>query len=231
MTLRQTETMLAGLRTVVVGEVDAPMCVVMCHGYSMTPEDLSPFAHALGMAVQWFFPEGMVAAQPEPGVARGRGWWHIDPVTRVEARMHGPRDFADVQPAGLAVARARFCVFLDEVLVLARGRPVVVGGFSSGGMLAFDTQLHAPRSIAGLVLLSSTRVAFVDEEPLLSRLGTLRILVAHGRADDELAFVAGEQLRDAAMAGGADVSWLPFDGGHEIPLVVWRGLRQFLLRL
>ncbi|MGE5183235.1 MAG: hypothetical protein ACM31C_14295 [Acidobacteriota bacterium] len=31
-----------------------------------------------------------------------------------------------------------------------------------------------------------------------------------------------------AAAGGAHVTWLPFDGGHELPLVVWRGLRKFL---
>ena len=57
------------------------------------------------------------------------------------------------------------------------------------------------------------------------------MLVAHGRADAELAFVAGELLRDFAIAGGATVTWLPFDGGHEIPLVVWRALRKQLLGL
>jgi hypothetical protein len=27
------------------------------------------------------------------------------------------------------------------------------------------------------------------------------------------------------------VHWVPFDGGHELPLVVWRRLRQFLLNV
>jgi phospholipase/carboxylesterase len=54
------------------------------------------------------------------------------------------------------------------------------------------------------------------------------VLVAHGRDDDELSFAAGERLRDVALAGGARVEWLPFDGGHGIPLVVWRALRRFL---
>jgi predicted esterase len=26
----------------------------------------------------------------------------------------------------------------------------------------------------------------------------------------------------------APVTWVPFDGGHEIPLIVWRALRKFL---
>ncbi|HWU76405.1 MAG TPA: hypothetical protein VN043_07860 [Rhodanobacter sp.] len=230
MTLPETQTILAGLRTIVVGEVDAPIVIVMCHGYSMLPEELSPFAHTLGVSAQWFFPEGVVDAEPEPGVLRGRSWWKTDPVKRVSARASGPRDFANLQPADLPQARARFSAWLDEVLRLARRRPVIVGGFSSGGMLVLDTQLHAPRPLAALVLLSSTRIAFTQQKPLLSGLAGLPVLITHGRADDELAFAAGQALRDAAQAGGADVNWLAFEGGHEIPLVVWRGLRQFLRR-
>jgi phospholipase/carboxylesterase len=33
------------------------------------------------------------------------------------------------------------------------------------------------------------------------------------------------------LEAGARVFWVPFDGGHEIPLVVWRGLRKFLRAL
>lgn len=231
MTRRETETAFAGLRTIVVGESDAPMFVVLCHGYAMTPEDLSPFAHALDLSAQWFFPEAALTTEPQSDFARRRCWWPMDPAMRAAELAGSPRDFADVQPAGLPRAREQLGAFVDEVLALARGRPVVVGGFSSGGMLAFDTQLHMLRPIAALMLLSSTRIAFAEEQPRLSGLGGLPILIAHGHADHELAFAAGEELRNAAIAGGADVTWLPFDGGHEIPLVVWRGLRQFLQRL
>ena len=55
-----------------------------------------------------------------------------------------------------------------------------------------------------------------------------RQMFSPGVSDAELAFPAGEGLRDAALAGGARVTWVPFEGGHEIPLVVWRALRQFL---
>jgi phospholipase/carboxylesterase len=55
--------------------------------------------------------------------------------------------------------------------------------------------------------------------------------VSHGRGDTDLAFAAGEALRDLLVSGGAAVTWVPFDQGHEIPLVVWRGLRKFLSTL
>ena len=64
--------------------------------------------------------------------------------------------------------------------------------------------------------------------PRAAQLAGLRVLVAHGRDDRELSFAAGELLRDFAIAGGADVLWLPYDGGHELPLVVWRALKKLL---
>jgi phospholipase/carboxylesterase len=97
-------------------------------------------------------------------------------------------------------------------------------------MLAMDAVLHGLHADA-LVLLSSSRIAFGDWQPRLARLNGLPMLIAHGHTDAELAFAAGEGLRDAALAGGAHVTWLPYDGGHEIPLVVWRSLRAFLREL
>lgn len=78
------------------------------------------------------------------------------------------------------------------------------------------------------MLLLSSRIAYADWKPRLSRLQSLPMLIAHGHEDPDLAFAAGEGLRDAAFAGGARLTWLPFEGGHEIPLVVWRALRKFL---
>jgi phospholipase/carboxylesterase len=55
------------------------------------------------------------------------------------------------------------------------------------------------------------------------------VLISHGRADSDLAFAAGESLRDCLTTAGAATTWVPFDQGHEVPLVVWRRLRKFLL--
>jgi phospholipase/carboxylesterase len=54
------------------------------------------------------------------------------------------------------------------------------------------------------------------------------VLVSHGELDDDLAFSAGERLRDFVAAAGAVVTWVPFAQGHEIPLVVWRRVRKLL---
>jgi len=228
--VREETIELAGLSAVVVGPAEPAAQVILCHGFSMVPADLAPFAHSLGVPARFVFPEGLVDAELEPGVTRGRAWWHIDPVARARSMAAGPRDFAGLCPPDLPAARSRLAALIDEVAADAAGRPVVVGGFSSGGMLAYDTVLRERPEVAGLVLLSSTRIAADEEAAFVARtpLAGMPALLSHGRADDDLAFAAGEALRDAVAAAGADVTWVPFDQGHEIPLLVWRRLRRWL---
>lgn len=221
-----TETIdLAGLRCVHEGDLDgAPCVVVLAHGFEMEPVDLSPFARSLGAPAAFFFPEAPLSAP-----TRGRAWWPIDVARRAEAMARGPRDLASEHPAGLAAARERFAALLDEVRTLAKGRPLVVGGFSQGGMLTMETLLKTGLRPDGVVLLSTSRIAFDEWEPLGRALEGLPVLVAHGKEDADLSFAAGEALRDFLAQSGADVTWVPHDGGHQIPLPVWRALKRFVI--
>jgi phospholipase/carboxylesterase len=216
---------LGGLRAISVGEpADAAFVLVMLHGFMMVPGDLAPFARSIGLPGWFLYPEGPVAARS------GRAWWHIDPDARDAALARGPRDFAVQDPSDLPAARGYLSAFLDAVVVAAPGRPLIVGGFSQGGMLVCDTLLRAERRVDGLVLFSTSRIAFSAWGPHLAS-GCFRdipVLLSHGAADADLAFSAGEALRDALTGAGAQVEWVPFPEGHEIPLVVWRRLRKFL---
>jgi phospholipase/carboxylesterase len=190
----------------------------------MVPGDLSPFARSIGLPGWFLYPEGPVAAPP------GRAWWHIDQTARLEALAKGPRDFAGQSPPDLPAARARLTALLDAVVAAAPGVPLIVGGFSQGGMLVCDTLLRAERRVDGLVLLSTSRVNFAGWGPHLAS-GALQgvpALMSHGQSDADLAFSAGEGLRDALAQAGVSAEWVPFAEGHEIPLVVWRRLRKFL---
>jgi phospholipase/carboxylesterase len=217
---------LGGLRVVSVGDVGAPIVVVLLHGFQMSPADLTPFAHSLQIPAWFLFPEGPLRAQP-----RGRAWWHIDAALRDEALAAGPRDFAGQHPPDLPVARAHVQALLEDVAARAGARPLVFGGFSQGGMLACDSVLRSEASVAALALFSASRIAFDEWQPLVAcqRLRGIPALVSHGARDADLAFSAGERLRDCLIDAGARVDWIPFDQGHEIPLVVWRRLRRLLL--
>ena len=95
-------------------------------------------------------------------------------------------------------------------------------------MLACDHTIMDDARVDGLVAMSASRIAIDDWLPSLGRLSGLPAFVSHGREDGDLAFGAGEGLRDTLVAARAAVTWVPFDGGHGIPLVVWRELRKFL---
>jgi len=214
-----TEITIAGLRTIAVGDPSASVVVVVLHGRMMEAADLAPFAHSLGVPAYYLFPDAPLVAQP-----RGRTWWPVDSEARARAIATGPLDLHAMDPEGRVTARTKLRAICDT----AGGRRLGLVGFSQGGMLAMDYVLHDHPRPDALALLSSSRIAYTEWQPRLGRLVDLPVLVAHGHTDAELAFAAGERLRDAATAGGAVVTWLPFDGGHEIPLVVWRALRKLL---
>ncbi len=218
---------IAGLRTTVVGAPDAPMAVVLLHGYAMKPEDLAPFAHSLGVPALFLLPRGPQRCLD----AGGYGWWDIDSEARDAALSRGPRDLAEQYPPGLGAARAMLEQFIEAFAAEFQPRCTVLGGFSQGGMLSLDFALRGSSPLDALVLLSASRIASADWEPKRERVRGLPAFVSHGRADPDLAFTAGEALRDFMLASGAEVSWAPFEGGHEIPLIVWRGLRKFLSAL
>jgi phospholipase/carboxylesterase len=220
---------LGDLRTVAVGDAEAArVVVVLLHGFQMSPADLSPFAHSLRAPAWFLFPEAPLVVEP-----RGRAWWHIDAKQRERALAAGPRDFAGQHPPDLPAARDHLHRFLDAVNTRAGARPLVLGGFSQGGMLACDSALRADLGLRALALLSASRICFDEWGPLAAqgRLRDLPVLVSHGERDDDLAFSAGEGLRDFLVGAGAAVQWVPFAQGHEIPLVVWRRLRKLLLSI
>lgn len=230
MRLREEEIEVGGLRVVSVGEPEgAEIVVILLHGFAMRPGDLSPFAHSLRLPAWFLFPEGPLSSRT------ARAWWHIDEDAREAAIARGARDFAVQHPPDLPAAREHLTRLVSELAPRVAGRPLYLGGFSQGAMLTFDTVLRTSFPLAGMLLLSGSRIGWDEQEKLLAgpakeRLRGLPALVAHGRADADLAFAAGEALRDAVQAGGADVTWLPFEQGHEIPLVVWRTLRKLLVR-
>lgn len=222
--MNEVQLELGGLRTIVVNAAAAPRSlVIMLHGYEMRPEALSPFATSIGIGATFLMPEGPVVAEPE-----GRAWWEIDVRARASQMAVGPRDLASSHPPGVAYARERFLEFFQDVRTRWRGLPVALVGFSQGGMLACDVVLRDRLDISALGLLSSSRIALDEWTPLLPRMRDMRVLVSHGEHDPDLAFSAGEALRDMCLAAGALVTWVPFDGAHEIPLVVWRALKKFL---
>lgn len=200
--------------------------VVLLHGYDMRPEDLEPFSHSLNVPALFHFPRG-----PLPTPSGNQCWWPIDQERRTRQLQSGPRDLYEEFPPGRPAARDRLRSFLDEIRAQSPHLPMLLGGFSQGGMLACDTLLRGRQPVSGLAMFSSSRIAFDEWQANSEALNGLPVLVSHGTHDADLSLSAGEALRDFLRNSGARVTWQPFEGGHEIPLVVWRALRRLITEL
>lgn len=214
---------LGELSALCVGDRAAAKIVVVLHGREMEAADLAPFVHSMAREAFWVFPDAPIRS------TRARTWWPVDSEARLRGLAHGPMELSAMDPPGRADARARLGSLLAALD--AAHKPFVLAGFSQGGMLAMDYVLHGGLRPAALALLSSTRIALADWHVRASVLANLRVLVAHGTTDAELSFTAGELLRDFAIGAGATTTWLPFEGGHELPFVVWRALKKLVAQI
>lgn len=222
--MHSAKLQIAGLETTVIRATRSRgVTIVLLHGFTMSPDDLSPFATALGLACNFAIPRAPLAV---PG--GGFAWWDVNAELRAHALGLGPRDLAQAEPAGRSAARRQLVDWLQDLPPELNDGPLVLAGFSQGGMLAADSFLMEELTLAGLVLMSSSRIAVPDWSARLHLARGLPVFVSHGDADPDLAFSAGQELARAFENGGAIVTFTPFSGGHEIPLKVWRALKSFL---
>lgn len=204
---------LAGLTTRIVGS--GPVTVVLLHGFGAPGDDLVALAQFIKAPnTRFVFP----AAPLELGGLYGdsRAWWHLD-LARLESdlRTGAIRDRRNEVPDGLESARSKVSALLDELS--PNSDKLILGGFSQGAMLSLDVALHRDIAPAGLALMSGTLLAESVWEPKFTQLAGKPVVMSHGKGDPLLPFAISEHLRDRLVAAGANVTWVPFHGGHEIP--------------
>jgi phospholipase/carboxylesterase len=201
------------------GGGDGP-AVVLMHGFGAPGDDLVDLASFLRVPadVRFVFPEAPLVLEGGPG----RAWWMLD-MAVFERRMRGESiDRTDDLPVGLPALREQLLGALsaiEERLGVSRDR-LLLGGFSQGSMLACDVALHAEHKPAGLILLSSTLIARSLWSERAASIKGLPVLQTHGQRDPILPYADAEKLRDLLTAAGAQVRFVPFAGGHELPPVV-----------
>jgi phospholipase/carboxylesterase len=240
--MRTTSTA-SGLDVVTVQARDgAPdALVVLAHGFGAPGTDLVGLAEALVMLeprlaqVRFVFPAAPLTLG-DMGYGDSRAWWMIDFEQIARLRTASPealREFRKVEPAGMPAARQAVHALVTQ-LMNETGLPytkLVLGGFSQGSMITTDVALRLEEAPAGLAVLSGTLlIEDVWRARAAARAG-LPVFQSHGRRDEVLPYQAATWLEQLLREAGLAVEFTPFDGGHEIPLPVLRGLAAFLTRV
>jgi predicted esterase len=102
---------------------------------------------------------------------------------------------------------------------------------SQGSMAACNAVFTRNVTPGGLVILSGTPVNLEAWKGGMARKREVPVFQSHGLHDPLLSFQAAEQLRDEMREVGLTTEWVPFRGGHEIPMPVLEGLGRFLQAL
>jgi len=127
-------------------------------------------------------------------------------------------DFEGNPEPGIVRSRKMLFQLLDDLR--SRGFPSdksIVGGFSQGGLMAWEAGLYYPHRFAGLIGISG----YVHEpEELLRELSPVarkqRMLFTHGTQDPLIPFGKVRQQVDALKAAGLNIEWREFVKAHTI---------------
>jgi phospholipase/carboxylesterase len=90
-------------------------------------------------------------------------------------------------------------------------------GHSQGGNMTYLAGLRYPRLFDGLISFSGALDTANISAAQIRSAKNLKVLIVHGRKDKAVEFSYAEKARDHLKAGGVDVTFFAFDGGHEMP--------------
>lgn len=95
--------------------------------------------------------------------------------------------------------------------------PVYLLAHSQGCAYAFLAAMRHPDQVKGVVLFGGVLPReMLREEDMARAAGKVRVFWAHGRADAAVPFSQGEKARDDLLGRKFDVTFVPFEGGHEL---------------
>jgi phospholipase/carboxylesterase len=179
--------------------------LVLHHGRGSDEHDLLPLAEALDPQRRWH------AVMPRAPL-RLPGWtghhWYVVP------RVGFP------DPDTFAASYTLLSDFHDTLWEQTGIAPerTVLGGFSMGCVMSYALGLGRDRPApAGILAFSGFIPAVEGWQPELADRPALRALVRHGREDPVIDVGFARAALEVLQAGGLEVDYAEFAGGHSIP--------------
>jgi phospholipase/carboxylesterase len=210
---------------------NGPAAIMLLHGYGSNAEQWLPYADTIPFDAsgRLLFPQGPLLVTRTDGVPAGRAWWKLDLAAHRRPGKPGV-DLSTADPAGLdRAAKMVRAAMVNEGSTPAR--PFVLGGFSQGAMVSCQVAFATDTPLAALLILSGTTINLDGWKRGFAKRKALPIFMAHGRSDSILPFDLAEKLYQEFVAAGLNVTFVAFDGDHEIPGEVVVAIGEFLGKL
>lgn len=210
---------------------NAKNAVCLLHGYGASMQDLYGLGefYKTQHKFDYFFPNGPLEVPIGPMMS-GRAWFPIDMDELNRALSSGThRSFEEYKSVEFNQSMDMAQKFIEKLI--GEYDNVIIGGFSQGAMISTHLSLKLSDKIKGLICYSGS---LIDKSNLIEKLETsdkFPFLQSHGKSDQVLAYDAAKNLFELLKLGGHEGEFIPFDGGHEIPMNVLEKTQRFLDRI
>ncbi len=137
-------------------------------------------------------------------------------------------------PQTFTASYALLSAFHDELWQRTGLGPeqTVLGGFSMGSVMSYALALGPERPAPAGVMAFSGFIPTVEGWlPSFDDRDALRAFVAHGDQDPVIDVAFGRSAHEALLAGGLEVDYREFPGGHEIPPAIVPDAQRWLGKL
>jgi len=211
--------------------------VILNHGFGASGDDLVDIGAMLmdeseDIATKFriVFPQAPIDLGPM-GMPGGRAWWPINMAQLAEVNQ--TRDYSEltrISPPGMPEATSLLAAALHDMRTFYRVEEdrIVLGGFSQGAMISTHLTLSTGLQPALLALFSGTLLCRDEWTRLALAHPHCSVLQSHGFEDPILPFGAATELSEMLTDAGFEVDFIPFHGGHTIPMNVLQKLSERL---
>jgi len=211
--------------------------VILNHGFGASGDDLVDIgammmdeSEVVAARFRFVFPEAPIDLGPM-GMPGGRAWWPINMAQLAE--INQTQDYSQltrISPPGMPEATSLLSAALQEMQTTYRVEQdrIVLAGFSQGAMISTHLTLSTGLQPALLALFSGTLLCRDEWTRLAVAHAHCSILQSHGFEDPILPFGAATELSQMLSDAGFDVDFIPFHGGHTIPMNVLQKLSERL---
>jgi len=206
--------MLATRLPAIISNPNTPIrkCVIWLHGLGASGDDFAPIVPQLDiqdeLGIRFIFPHAPNIPVSVNGGAVMPAWYDISDMDLMQRADH-----AGIEQSSSIIRD----MINDEIACGIDPSNIVIAGFSQGGVIAINTGLQFPQTLAGIMALS-TYIPMRDSLPnaASSGHGNIPIFYAHGDLDPVIPIEHAESSRRFLEQAGYSVEWNSYPMDHAV---------------